>query len=145
MSNTADGAEAALCAAYQKEAECYARALALCDDLSGTLRQGESIDIKLEQVLSVLNEVAETERGVAGHKRVWEESGRQPGAQLLAVLARVSELIERLAARIREVEKEAAQQRSGLIPELDAVIRSQQMQRAYGSAPQPPRSFGQET
>ena len=84
-------------------------------------------------VLMMSVEFAEfIEAGIAEAKRRWQRSGRKPGPQLQALLDEVARLIHVLAGHIGRAEQQAVAQQSELAPQIEALARSQQMQRAYG-------------
>lgn len=130
---------AILFTAYQQEAECYAQALRLADDLPAALQQGEDSAEKMRQVLACFNEVRAIEDRIAETKQHWIDDGQRPDDEFKAVLDRITDLLERLSARLQEAEQQAAARKISLIPELDSLIRTQQMQRAYNRGKTPPR------
>jgi hypothetical protein len=129
---SAPSAEAVLCAAYQEEAALYRQALALTADIQSTLHQGGNAEAALQHVLTLLNQVGAIEARIAPVKAQYHGGGAKPGSQLHDVLQELRQIVERLAEGIGEAERVARERKSRLEPELDAIIRSSQMQRAYG-------------
>ncbi len=123
--------DAVLIQAYTEEADRYSRALTLAADLPAALQHDSGANEKLQQVLALLDEVAVIEAGIAERKRQWQQTGQKPGSQLQSALENVAKLIELLAGHIGGAERQAIAHKSQLAPELDAMARSQQMQRAY--------------
>lgn len=121
-----------LCQAYHEEAERYAEALKLAEQLADSLRQGALAEDALQRLVTLLEEVALLETRIAPVKESWNQAGTSPSPELREVLARVAELIQRLAACVNAAEQEAVVQKGLLAPKLDGLIRSRQMQQAYG-------------
>ena len=119
--------------AYAEQADRYARALEVARALPADFQQGGAGEERLQQITALLNEVALIEARIAETKQAWQATGQKPDPQLKGVLTRVTELIEGLSGYIQEAEREAVQQKGRLVPELDAAVRGQQMQRAYGA------------
>jgi len=135
MNRTTPSSEAALCAAYRDQAECYRQAVALVESLPGLLRAGgEAHAEPLSRVMVLLAEVAAIEARVRAVKDQWVSAGSRPGSELRAVLADVMQLIERLARSLAAAEEEAAAQKARLAPQVDTMIRGRAMRRAYGVA-----------
>jgi len=125
--------EAVLCAAYQEEAVFYSQALAATASLVHALQQGADPSGKLPHILGCLDQVAAVEARLETIKAAWQRSGDKPGPLLHGALTQIRELIEQLAAGIQEAEQAARQRKSQLEPELEAIARRSQMQRAYGN------------
>jgi hypothetical protein len=125
--------EPLLYAAYQEEADLYGRALAAVTDVPAALQRGENTEARLQQMLELLQQIGTVESRIAPIKGRCQGSGWKPGPQLDQALAQVRRLIERLMACIQEAERCARQRKHQLEPELDALIRGSQMQRAYGN------------
>ena len=122
-----------LTSAYAEEAERYTRALQMARELQASFQRGGTGEENLQQIMALLNEVALIEARITDAKQAWQASGQKPGPQLQGVLERVTELIQSLSGHIQEAEREATEQKNRLVPELDAAVRGQQMQRAYGA------------
>jgi hypothetical protein len=123
--------EAILSRAYAEEADLYKRALAVAESLSTALERGQEHTAPLHDLLGLLDDIKRIESRIAASKGQWQSSGQKPGPALQAALGRLSELIERLAEHIQRAERTAAERLIQLTPELDAVVRGQQMRRAY--------------
>jgi hypothetical protein len=136
---TADdpGPEAALCQAFREQADRYRSALALADDLPAALRRGDDVSGRLAEVMALLDEVAAGEARLAPARGLWQRSGSAPGPELRALIADVTDLVDRLARTLGEAEQEVARRRQSLAPQLDALIRGRQMRRAYGDPLRP--------
>lgn|GEM_PF-2109185 len=132
---SADGlaTEAVLCAAYEEEAVFYSQALATTASLVRALQQGVDTSGKLPHILDCLDQVGTVEARLETIKAAWQREGHKPGPRLRSVLKQVRELIEQLAAGIHEAEQAARCRKSQLEPELEAIARRSQMQRAYGN------------
>lgn len=117
--------------AYTEEADHYSRALTLAADLPAALEHDGGANEKLQQVLTLLDEVAAIEARIAERKQRWQRTGQKLAPQLQSAVAKVAKLIELLAEQICRAERQAVAQQSQLAPELEAMARSQQMRRAY--------------
>jgi uncharacterized membrane protein YccC len=126
-------AEALLTRIYQKELQHYVQALAAAREVSLALAQGRNTEACLERLSAPLDEVARLEREIVTAKQICQQSGRQAGPELREVLNRLTGVIEELVPLVGSLEREAETQKSRLAPELDSVVRAQQMQRAYGT------------
>jgi hypothetical protein len=131
MNNSTATDDAVLTRAYQEEADRYGRALSLAADLPAALQNDAGANEKLQQVLALLDEVAAIEATIVEPKRRWQQTGQKPGPHLKSALEEVAKLIELLAGHICRAERQAVAQKSQLAPGLEALARSQQMQRAY--------------
>jgi hypothetical protein len=134
MSAPAVSLEVALCAAYRGQAEHYRAAAAVAETLAGSLRDGREIAEPLGRVMGLISAIAAGEERVRAARERWVRSGGKPGAELRAVLAEVTHLIERLARGLAEAEQEATAQQAELAPQIDALIRGRAMRQAYGCA-----------
>jgi hypothetical protein len=134
MNDSASSAEGTLCAAYKEETGHYTQALQMADALATALQQGQGFEDKVRQIVVQLDEIARLEALIAEPKRHWQQSGRKPAGEFKNVLAQVTQLIERLADKIRAAEQMASLRQQCLVPELDSLIRGKQMRSAYGAA-----------
>lgn len=123
--------EALLCTAYREEADCYAQALRLAEELPAALGPGGSSPEKLQKILDCFDRVAAIEGRINETKKTWRSGAPGPGPELKTVLDHITQLIEHLQSRMSDVEKQASAQKELLEPKLDASIRGQRMQRAY--------------
>jgi hypothetical protein len=82
-----------------------------------------------------LEQVAQIEAGIAAVKQVWHEKGYRAGPNLRPLLERLEHAVQALAGRVSDLQREAETRRGRLWPELEALARARQMQRAYGAAP----------
>jgi len=126
-------AEPLLCDAYREEAELYRQALAAGSDVLAALQRGERAEEPLRRLLRLLDRAGAIEARVAPIRAQCQNAGWKPGPPLDGMIGEVRHLIERLQACIQEAERVAHQRKSELEPQLDAVIRGSQMQRAYGN------------
>jgi hypothetical protein len=135
MNPTAHGTESDLCAAFAAEAEQYARAVQLLEQLPTALHEktdgGKEL---LQQLELVFQEVGQIEARIADLKRHWISFGRPPGPALHRAMRRVGELLERLIRLNGRAETCARELLVTLAPQLDTAIHGQRMQRAYGAA-----------
>ena len=133
MSDHDPTTEATLCVIYERLLERYAHALGLAQNLVTAFRRGESGEAALEQLRTVLGEIAVISSQAAPAKLL-AEPARRPGQQPLnAIAERLAELVAQLIQRIREAENAAHGRISTLVLELDDSIRCRKMLRAYGS------------
>ncbi len=126
--------EAALLTAYTEQAPLYAQALALANDLSTLMSESGKTEQGLQSLAELMQQIAAMDAGMASHREQWLVARRKAGAPLAATMKQVTELIEQLRTTISELEKLAIAKRDQLIPQMDGVVRSRQMKRAYASA-----------
>jgi len=124
--------ETAICSAYREQVECYRRAAEMAEPLAGLIREGEDHSQRLESVLGLLAEAASIEERIRPLMEHWARAGGRPEPQLRAILTEATHRIEYLARSLAEAEREAAQRHAELVPQIDTVIRSRRMRRAYG-------------
>ena len=123
-----------LSVALTEEAERYTQALRAAEELPPALREGRDTEPYLQEMVRQLSEVVQIEERIAGAKQQWLDFGAQSPRELEALRARLVELIRALLARVAWADKEATLRQHQLVPQLDALIRGQQMQRAYGAS-----------
>jgi hypothetical protein len=133
MSAAPANAESLLSEAYREEAELYRQALTAGSEVLAALQRGDNMENRLQQLLSFLDQVGAIEARVTLVKAQWQEAACKPGPQLKEIMTQVGQLVERLQACIQQAESLARARKSQLEPELDALIRGSQMQRAYGN------------
>ena len=126
--------ETVLRTAYAAEADLYTQALSVAQEIATALEERSGTDHSMPKLLALLDQVTGIEARIADAKALWRRNGHRPGEELQSLLVAVRERIEQLARCINRAEQEAAAHRDRLLPELDATVRSQQMQRAYGTA-----------
>jgi hypothetical protein len=131
MSDASVNLEAILHAVYAENADRYAAALRLADDLAVACDRGEPIDDRLRQVFDLIGEAANREASLAALKQNGEGEGRRAGPDLRAVMDRIAGLIEELSRRLQTIERAARVRRDELAAQLDVCNRQRQMQRAY--------------
>ena len=134
MSFAAGDLEATLCQAYREQAVLYDRVLSLADSLTASLHRGEDVTGSLSQVMALLGEAAAVEARMGPSRKLWEDKHAPAGPELTAVVAEVRAQVERLAQWVAEAEGEAKAQQEQLVPQIDALLRIQERQRAYRSA-----------
>lgn len=123
---------AELDAAYRAEAAIYMQALRLAEQwFSGSPEAGEPV---LARITELLAEVQGIEDRLTLVKTQWRYRGCNPSGALADTLSEVADLIRKLQAQLDRVRQQTQQHKDELAPELDDVIRSQQMRRAYGDA-----------
>jgi hypothetical protein len=128
---TSQQAEAALIDAYRRQAESYAGAGPVLEELTAGLREGRDVEEALARLARLFQGVAAVDAEVAAAKQVWQQEGGKPGPELEGLLARNRALVEQLLERVRTAEGEAAARRDALLPQLDGLARAHHMQRAY--------------
>ena len=133
MSAAPANAEHLLCAAYREEAILYDRALTIATDVLTALRRGDHAEESLRQLLAIFDQVSNIEARLAPVKARCAHNDAKPGPALEHAITEVRHLAERVQACIQEAERFARERKSELEPQLDAVIRGSQMQRAYGN------------
>lgn len=120
-----------LSAALAEEAERYAQALRAAEELPAALRDGRDFEPYLQELVQQLDEITRIEQRIAGAKQQWLQAGDPSPPELEALRARLVELIRAVQARVSWAEQEATLRKHQLMPQLDALIRGRQMQRAY--------------
>ncbi len=123
--------DAVLTAAYTEEAELYAQALALAEQMAHEDPRGERVDALLTRVRAFLGQVETIEERLAAAKAQWQQEGQRPSGALAETLARVAGLIHRMQDYLNGARVHAELQKQELAPALDDCIRQQQMRRAY--------------
>jgi hypothetical protein len=123
-----------LSAAWTEEVDRYTQALEAAEALPAALREGRDGEPHLQELVRQLNEVARIEQQIAGPKHQWRQAGASAPPELEALRNRLVDVIRALQVHIAWAEKEASLRKRELVPQLDALIRGQQMQRAYGGA-----------
>src|SRR5205807_9437004 len=106
----------------------------LAELMPAALSQGQDSDELVRQVWLHLDEVKAIDASIAASKLAWQSSAEKAGPELAAALADVADLIKRLATHVSGCTEQALAQQRRLEPQLDGLVRGQQMQRAYGSA-----------
>lgn len=119
--------------ALSEEAERYTQALRAAEELPAAIREGRDAEPYLRELVRQLDEVIGVEQRIAGPKRQWLQAGDAP-AELEELRTRLAGLIRAVQAQVSWAEREATLRKHQLAPQLDALIRGQQMQRAYGTA-----------
>jgi hypothetical protein len=132
MTDSGPDLEAILCDSYRQQATCYRQSLELAAAIQSAMEQGQQAQSELEALAASMQEVSNIEAETKEARQIWERSGKKPGSELQTALAEVAYLIQELLARIGDAEKHAQLQADRLAPQLDQLIRSQQMRRAYG-------------
>src|SRR5262249_31441049 len=103
-----------LCAAYRDQARCYSDALTLADQLPGSLSDDDGAGHILQRIAELMNKTAEIDRTIAGCRQEWKAAKRDPSPVLAAALKEITILVERLQAKIAELEKQAIAKRDQL-------------------------------
>jgi hypothetical protein len=123
--------EADLSAVYRQQAAFYRSACAQAAELAADLQQGRLDPGKLQQIVSLLDEVTVLEQRLDETKLEWKQGGDKPGRQLQEALTEVATLLRQLGAEIDRAEQAAQLHKRRLAPQIDAAGRARQMQRAY--------------
>jgi cell division septum initiation protein DivIVA len=126
--------EATLLAAYSEEGPCYAQALIVADQLAGFTSEPLQTEQTLVGLADLMRQIGAIDERVAPIREQWMAAKRQAGPQLAAAMKYVTRLIEQLRTKINELEKLATAKRDQLVPQMDGLLRSRQMKRAYASA-----------
>jgi hypothetical protein len=134
MSTVSPTPETVLCSAYHDQAERYRAAIALAESLPALVRATDESAEPLARITALLAEVAAIEERVRPVRDRWIAAGGRPGAELQDILSEATHLIERLALRLSEAEREASARHGLLAPQVDALIRGRAMRRAYAGA-----------
>lgn len=132
-------------AAYRAEAALYTQALHLAEQwFCETPEAGEPenakgpVPLSGERVLARITELLAEVQGIEDHlaavKTQWHDSASSPSGALADTLAQVADIIRNLQAQLDRVGRHTRQRKNELAPELDGVIRSEHMRRAYGDA-----------
>jgi hypothetical protein len=122
-----------LCAAYREEADLYREALAAVEGLPAALQGGGNTQARLQKMLGLLQQIGTIEKRLVPVKARCRGKAWKRSAELVEVIAQIEKMIGRLMTGIQEAQQIARRRKSELEPELDALIRGSQMQRAYGS------------
>ena len=89
-----------------------------------------------------MDQIAERNLAIEHLRQQWLDSLQKPGPLLDAALKTMTQLIKCLAGRVRELENLASTSKDQLAPQLDDIMRSRQMQRAYATAVVRPSRLG---
>jgi soluble cytochrome b562 len=128
-----------LCAAFQEETEHYERALHIARALPAAVQRGQDTESQLQEIMVHLTDIARIEQTIAEAKHHWLQSKEEVSPELEAYRTRLITLIQQLQEQFDRAEQEATLQQSRLLPELESLLRGQQMQRAYGAVVRPER------
>lgn len=123
-----------LCAALAEEVDHYTQALRAAEELPAAIRDERDAEPHLQELVRQLDAIVVIEQRIAGSKRQWLQAGEGSPAELEELRARLAGLIRAVQAQVSWAEREATLRQHQLAPVLDALIRGQQMQRAYGMA-----------
>jgi hypothetical protein len=134
MSQPLQQTESVLAEAYQYQARVYTDALNLAERLLAEWKPGQDINSALQQIMAMMDGIAKSNAAVELVKQQGLQSRHGQTPALVCALETMTRLIKRLADRIKELERLASASRDKLAPALDNVLRSRQMQRAYGAA-----------
>ncbi len=120
--------------ALAEEADRYTQALRAAEELPPALREGRDAGPHLQELARQLDAIAGIEQRIDGPKQQWLQAAEPSPAELEALRTRLVGLIRALQAQVSWAEREATLRKHQLAPQLDALARGQQMQRAYGMA-----------
>ncbi len=126
--------EEQLCQAYQEQVVFYSQALGEAEQIVQAVGQGEDVTGRLQNLAGIAAEVGNLENRLGSWQKQWQQVGRQPGPQLAALLRQVAGLIEQVLQCLAQAEQETTLRVGALVPELDLLARSRQMQQAYNTA-----------
>jgi len=125
--------EAELTSLLQRAEGPYRRALALIDSsVPHPQPSAEEISACLLKLEPLMRQTEEIERELAPRRQRWIESGLQAGLPLKEIFQQHQHLLGSLIGKINAMEQRMEQLRQRARPEVDAAVRHQQMQRAYG-------------
>jgi hypothetical protein len=133
MSHAVGETEDILRETYEAQAASYAQALELAEGLLANWKPGNDVNETLQKIAGLMEQIAKRNLAIEQPRRQWLEVGKKPGPRLDAALQSMSRLIQRLAERIRELERLATAHKDQLAPQLDHLRRGRQMQRAYAT------------
>lgn len=128
MTAVADDLEQRLCACYERQLAHYDRAHALVAEQQSA---DEVSDAWLPALNEALDQIAALDAEAATDRERWRQGGRPAGPLLRSVLSRLAERIRTLHGRVEESMTQMQARRRQLLPELDGVVRQQQMLQAY--------------
>lgn len=134
LSGEGQAAVPTLCTALQEETERYERALRIAEELPAAVQQGRDTEPQLREILTYLTDITSIERRIADAKQRWLLLNGEVSPELESYRLRLMTLIQQLQERLGSAEREASQRQSRLLPQLEALLRGQRMQRAYGAA-----------
>jgi hypothetical protein len=110
----------------------YRHALSLLEaEMSCAHPTTEELSACLQRLDPVLLQIRELEATLAPVRQAWLALAQPPGGDLRSTLQRHEQLLTGLLGRVDALEQQARRARRELIPEMDALARRQQMQRAY--------------
>ena len=125
------GAEADLCLGLREEAALYRRAADRAEALTAVLRRDEDVSAGLSDVVALLEAGTEIGKRERAAREAWRRSGVRPGPELAAAMTELRAALEGAARAVVAAEAEAGARHRELTPRLDALLRAEQMRRAY--------------
>ncbi len=122
----------ALLEAYRTEANLFRQALGLGAEVLAALQQGHDAREHVQRLLDLVAQTGEIETKAGSLHAQTQDSQQERTPAIEEAIQLVLQLSQRLQACIQEAEGVARARKSQLEPQLDALIRASQMQRAYG-------------
>jgi len=110
----------------------YSRALAF---LQSNLRAGSETADEITECLTrmdpMLQQAQELEVELAPLRAEWSARSLRADSEMKQILARHETLLGSLIQQMNQLENQLKRHRSASVPEIDRLVRHQQMQRAY--------------
>src|SRR3569623_1194062 len=126
--------EEQLCDGYAEEKAIYTQALGIAQAMRQAEAQGDAAPVGLTDLVQILENANRVEARLAPLKDAWRQAGRRPQGNLVQLLGEVARLIQEVQHIVDQSLQATQQQQQQLAPEVDALIRRQNMRRAYGAA-----------
>lgn len=129
-----DALESRLIAGYELQRRYYAEARQLIDQ-HGQESQTDFDNLEwTDRLTRILAEVAAADAALAADKAAWRTAKRTPGPRMKETLDRLADDIRELKGKIDPMIGELQTRRRSMMPEIDLVVRHQQMLTAYAAS-----------
>lgn len=109
---------------YRQQAAHYERALRLLDSEADR-------DARIQDVVIILQQIAEMDAALAEDKTAWRQTNRQAGTELRTLLDTLAVQIRTLSECVEQHMVQVAARKAQLAPALDEVMRQRTMLKAY--------------
>jgi len=127
--------EAELLRQFQRAEGPYRRALSLLESaVPHESPSAEEITACLSRLEPIMRQTEEIEKDLGPCRQQWLQRGYQAGPALKTLFQQHEQILGTLIRRINLLEERMQQFKREVRPEVDSIVRHQQMQRAYQSA-----------
>ncbi len=124
--------EAELIHLLQRAEGPYRRALALIEtSLPQSQPTADDISACLVRLEPLMKQTEEVERELAPCRQQWTDAGYRATPELKSVFQQHGQLLSTLIEKVNALEQRMQELRRQARPQVDAVVRHHQMQRAY--------------